>query len=179
MEIQHKICLAVLLISVLSLSYSISNAQVNDRPCSYTESSQLDFWVGTWDLSWKDPDGSERKGTNVINKILGGCVIEENFNSGDKSGLIGRSYSVYNPVKKIWQQTWIDNSGAYLDLTGGMDGDKMILWRKTVNKAGKEMIQRMVFYEITQNSFYWNWENSTDDGKTWNLVWKIQYSRKA
>ncbi len=179
MEIQHKLSLVILLLSVLSISYSISYSQSNEKPCSEPEALQLDFWIGEWVMTWKNQDGSENVGTNVIRKVLGGCVVEENFTSGNPDGLIGRSYSVYNPAKKTWQQTWIDNSGAYLDFTGGLDGDKMILWRKAVNKAGKGIIQRMVFYEISQNNFYWNWENSTDDGKTWNLVWKIQYSRKA
>jgi hypothetical protein len=178
MEIQHKLSLVILLISALSLSYRIAYAQNNEKPCSLPEASQLDFWIGKWELSWKDPDGKDRNGTNIINKILRGCVIEENFTADDNS-LVGKSYSVYNPTKKIWQQTWIDNTGAYLDFTGGLDGDKVILWRKATNKAGKEIIQRMVFYEITADKFYWNWENSTDDGKTWNLVWKIQYTRKA
>jgi hypothetical protein len=177
MEIQHKISLLLLFITALSLSYGIANAQTNDKPCSEPEASQLDFWVGTWDLSWKDTDGKDAKGRNTINKILGGCVIEENFTTEDNS-FQGRSYSVYNPNKKTWQQTWIDNSGGYIDLTGGMEGDKMILWRKTINPKGVEVMQRMVFYDITANEFYWNWESSQDNGATWNLMWKIKYTRR-
>lgn len=177
MEIQHKISLFLLLLSVLSLSYSISHAQTNEKPCSYSESSQLDFWVGEWKAEWKDSDGNIQGGTNIITKTLGGCVVEENFSTDDKT-FTGRSLSMYNPVKKIWQQTWVDNNGGYMAFTGGMDGDKMILWQKTINKAGKEVMQRMVFYDINADSFTWDWENSTDNGKTWNLVWKINYKRK-
>lgn len=178
MEIQHKISLVLLIISALSLSYRIANAQTNEKPCSLPEASQFDFWVGEWDLSWKDTDGTDRKGTNLISKILGGCVVEERFTSKD-DGFEGKSYSVYNPAKKIWQQTWIDNSGGYIDLTGGLDGDKMVLRRKAVNPKGVEVTQRMVFYEITASGFYWNWESSKDDGKTWDLMWKIKYTRRV
>ncbi len=177
MEIQHKLSLVMLLLSVLSLSYSISHAQSNEKPCSLPEASHFDFWVGEWIAEWKDTDGNIQSGSNTITKGFDGCVIEENFSTSDNT-FIGRSLSMYNPLKKIWQQTWVDNSGSYLDFTGGMDSDKMILWRKAVNKAGKEITQRMVFTDITKDSFTWNWESSTDDGKTWILNWQILYTRK-
>jgi len=39
--------------------------------------------------------------------------------------------------------------------------------------------QRMIFYEIKKDSFTWDWENSTDYGKTWSLQWRINYKRKG
>lgn len=179
MEIQHKLSLIILFISVVSLSYSISYSQseVNQKPCTAPEFSQFDFWIGNWQASWIDSEGKVQTGTNIITKNLGGCVIEENFSTSDKT-FIGRSLSMYNPAKKMWQQTWVDNAGSYLDFTGGMDGDKMILWRKAITKSGKEVMQRMVFSDITTNSFTWNWESSSDEGVTWNLMWQISYKKK-
>jgi len=179
MEIMHKVSLFILFISVFGLSYSISYSQSdgNEKPCSAPEFSQFDFWIGNWQASWIDSEGKVQTGTNIITKELGGCVIEENFATGDNT-FIGRSLSMYNPVKKIWQQTWVDNSGGYLDFTGGMDGDKMILWRKAVTKSGKEVLQRMVFSDITSDSFTWNWESSSDEGVSWNLMWQISYKKK-
>lgn len=52
----------------------------------------------------------------------------------------------------------------------------MILSRK-INYEGKEITQRMVFYNISENTFDWNWESSTDNGENWKLNWKIKYSR--
>ena len=49
------------------------------------DSSLFDFWVGEWNLTWKDPDGSTATGTNIITKILDGTVIQENF-----TGLTGQ-----------------------------------------------------------------------------------------
>ncbi|NOS85837.1 MAG: hypothetical protein HOP31_11905 [Ignavibacteria bacterium] len=176
MEITYKAALAVIFILAVTLSIAVTHAQTNDKPCSAPEASQFDFWVGKWQLNWKDPDGTVKSGTNVINKILGSCVIEENFTSGD-STFFGKSVSMYNPAKKLWQQTWVDNSGAYLDFTGGKEGDKMILKRKATNRKGVEVMQRMVFYDISQNEFKWDWEYSSDEGVTWSLVWKINYTR--
>jgi hypothetical protein len=176
MEIQYKVSLVLLFLAAFGLSYSISKAQTNS-PCSTPEASQLDFWIGEWKAEWKDSEGNVQTGSNTISKILGGCVVEENFSTGDNS-FIGKSYSVYNTTKNIWEQTWVDNQGSYMDFTGGMNGENMILSRRVINKLGKEIIQRMVFSEITKKSFTWNWESSNDDGKTWTLNWQIKYSRK-
>jgi hypothetical protein len=90
---------------------------------------------------------------------------------------VGKSFSVYNPRKNLWQQTWVDNYGSYLVFTGGYEEDKMTLVREVVNPEGKKIMQRMIFYNIDENSFDWNWEKSTDEGKSWELSWKIHYTR--
>jgi len=170
-----KKLISLLLILIYVLTGNIIYSQ--DKPCSSIEASQFDFWLGEWKLEWQNEKGISETGTNTISKTMGGCVIEENFSTDDNS-FIGRSISVYNPNKQYWQQTWVDNSGAYMDFTGVYNDRKMILSRRIINKLGREVIQRMVFYDIQQNEFWWNWESSSDEGKSWNLMWKIHYLRK-
>jgi len=148
-----------------------------DSACSSPEYSQFDFWIGEWNLEWKNEKNELWTGTNIVSKTLGGCVIEENFSTSDKS-FIGKSFSVYNANKKFWQQTWVDNTGIYLDFNGGFEDGKMILSRVLIAKDGKKFNQRMVYNNIRPNEFWWHWEQSTDDGKTWNLLWLIHYTRK-
>ncbi|HEY3251492.1 MAG TPA: hypothetical protein VGK25_10285 [Ignavibacteria bacterium] len=148
-----------------------------DSACTSPENSQFDFWLGEWNLDWKTENNEQRFGTNVVSKILGGCVIEENFSTSDNS-ITGKSFSVYNPNKKIWQQTWVDNTGLYLDFTGGFEDGKMILSKVLIAKDGRKFDIRMVFNNIRQNEFWWHWEQSTDEGKTWSLLWLIHYKRK-
>ncbi len=76
-----------------------------------------------------------------------------------------------------WKQTWVDNQGGYLDFTGNFNNNKMILHRSAIDKNGNKFMQRMIYYNITENSFDWNWEISKDNGKTWNSRWQIHYSR--
>lgn len=176
MEITFKIGLVILTILAFLVSVSVTNAQSGDSPCSEPEASQFDFWLGEWKAEWKDSEGKLQFGKNIITKELGNCVIEENFSTEDKS-YTGRSLSVYSPVKKYWQQTWVDNSGAYMDFTGGKDDKDMYMQRKILNKQGKEIIQKMTFTDITDNSFRWLWESSADNGATWSLNWEIRYTR--
>lgn len=151
------------------------HGQQNSSPCTSPESSQFDFWLGTWDLSWNDTS----KGTNHIEKILESCVVQEFFN--DPAGnFTGKSWSVYNPAAREWQQTWVDNQGGYIVLKGKFAGNRMTLSTSPIKTAdGKTHVSRMIFYNIAKDSFDWNWEKSTDGGKVWIVNWKIHYVRKG
>src|SRR5207253_2826782 len=112
------VCL-LLTVFISLLSHSQNTGQ---KPCSAPEASQFDFWVGDWIATW----GDTLHGTNHIEKIFGNCTVHENF-SDPNSNFLGQSWSVYNANYKQWQQTWVDNQGGYITLTGGMKGDSLIL----------------------------------------------------
>lgn len=147
------------------------------RPCDLPEGNQLDFWVGDWELSWQDAKGNTQTGKNTITKILNQCIIEENFKG---PGLEGRSWSVYHPATKTWRQTWVDNNGSYLELSGTFADGKMVLQMPArKGPTGKPTLWRMVFHDIKKDSFTWDWQSSEDDGKSWKDLWVIQYKRKS
>ena len=143
------------------------------RKCDQRERRQFDFWIGEWEVSW----GENQKGTNNIRSTLDGCVILENFDGTPAIALKGTSVSTYSPQAGKWQQTWVDNQGSYLDFAGGWRDGKMVLERQA-SIEGKSILQRMVWYNIQPDSLDWNWERSNDNGKTWELLWKISYRRK-
>jgi hypothetical protein len=165
----------------ISLFITLSNFAQDDKQnkskCDCKECHQFDFWFGKWKVEWQNDDGTNGEGTNIINSILNGCVIEENFDGNPGIAFRGKSFSVYNHKKEIWQQTWVDTEGNYMVFTGGMQKDKMILFRN-ITYEGKEITQRMVFYCISENSIDWNWESSTDNGENWKLNWELKYTRK-
>lgn len=143
------------------------------------DSTTFDFWVGKWDASWQNPQGVTEKGTNFIEKILDGRVIQEHFVilSGQNKGFKGTSISVYNPVTKSYHQAWADNSGGYFDFIAEVDGEKKIFTTQPRKRGDDTIIQRMVFYDIKHESFTWDWELTKDHGKTWSLQWRIHYTR--
>jgi hypothetical protein len=143
------------------------------KPCQSDEFRQFDFWLGTWTLTWEGGTG-----TNVITKELGDCVIEENFTSHDSLPFMGHSVSTYSTRKGLWLQTWVDNAGGYLDFEGGRVADSMILSRSYVDTSGAEIGQRMIFFNIEDDSLDWHWQRSIDGGKTWTLSWAIHYERR-
>ncbi len=169
----------LLVLNALLLFCLASFSQTNtSTPCSSPEASEFDFWIGDWIAAW----GDTLRGSNHIEKMFGNCTIHENF-SDPNSQLLGQSWSVYNSGQKIWQQTWVDNKGGYIALTGGMVGDSMVLTTAersvpvSVSSTGK-MISRMVYYHIKKDSFDWSWEASIDGEKTWKQNWLIHYTRR-
>ena len=144
------------------------------------DGSEFDFWVGKWDLTWEYSDGSSGKGTNHIVKTLDDKVIQENFeavDSGPYSGFKGTSISVFNSNSKQWHQAWADNQGGYFNFTGEVDGDNRIFKTQPLKTKDTEIVLRMRFYEIEEDSFTWDWEQSKDSGATWVLQWRIHYER--
>ena len=167
-----KYRLFLFLISIIMSNNT--SAQAPPKPCTGAECSQFDFWVGEWDLTYNDTIHA----TNRITKEMGGCLIHEHFDDPAHS-YKGESWSMYNPKTKLWQQTWVDDQGEYITLTGTISDNKMTLQTEpAVQPDGTKKQSRMVFYKITPNSFVWDWESTTDDGKTWKNNWRIHYKRK-
>ena len=135
----------------------------------FNPENQFDFWLGEWEARWAE-DG---KGTNHVERILDDKVVQEDFQGTDLHGL---SFSVYDNVRRLWCQNWVDNSGSYLDFTGKFEDGKMILVRDAIVR-GEKCKQRMVWFDIHEDQFQWNWERSDDNGQTWRTLWHIQYTR--
>ncbi len=131
--------------------------------------NQFDFWLGEWHATW----GEDGRGTNHVTRILDAKVVQEDFQAPD---LHGMSFSVYDHERQLWCQTWVDNNGTYLDFIGKFEDGKMILSRDAIVR-GEKCKQRMVWYDIEDEQFHWNWERSDDGGQTWSILWKIHYQR--
>ena len=135
---------------------------------------QLDFWLGVWEATW----GDGQHGSNQIQRVLDGQVIQEDFDGRPGIDFRGHSVSVYSPQYQQWQQTWVDSQGSYWHLRGGWQQDRFILIADDI-LSGRAVKYRMVFYHITPDTFDWDWELSEDEGQTWNLRWRLHYQRKA
>lgn len=170
----------IVLTGLLYLSMiSVVAAQDKIKSQDSSDVHRMDFWVGDWNLTWTGKDGTAATGHNHVIRVLGDKVIQENFEAltGPLKGYMGKSWSVYNRRTGQWKQTWVDNSGAYLDFQGERDGGKRIFKRNGMSPQGQPIVQRMIFYDIQKDSFTWDWELSTDGGKTWKLQWRIHYRR--
>lgn len=167
---------------VLFVWLTITSFGLMAQPLSELDTAQyFDFWVGNWDAAWDEGDGIVKLGTNAIVKDLDNTVLVENFSihSGKNAGFKGTSISVYQTRQDRWKQAWADNNGGYFDFTGAFEGDKR-MFLTAITQRGDQMVQqRMVFYNITDQSMTWDWESSQDGGKSWNLRWRIFYTRQV
>ncbi|MES1228423.1 MAG: DUF1579 family protein, partial [Armatimonadota bacterium] len=137
---------------------------------------EFDFWVGDWDIKTEtrpDPRKEEwtnNTGKNHVEKILGSEVVQENFTGPN---LVGKSWSAYDSVAKVWRQTWVDNQGGYISLDGKFENGVMTLYT-TPNMSGRKY--RMVYQDIQTDSFLWKWEVQMKDGK-WAPMFICHYTR--
>jgi len=168
------------LLSVPSLLSQQSTARAAPNPCAAAQQKQFDFWVGEWELTWPGKNaGDVGRGTNSIQRILDGCVVQESFSAQDATSLRGTSVSTFDANAGRWKQTWVDNQAAYLDFAGEFKDGQMILRREAVGPNGTKFLQRMVWKNIGVNELDWSWEASHDGGKTWQVQWPIHYKRKG
>jgi hypothetical protein len=137
------------------------------------DGTELDFWLGDWDATW-----AGGRGRNRLRRIMRRKVIHERFDGtdGESGRLRGQSWSVFEPARRLWRQTWVDDAGSYFDLVGAQ-ADGWFAFERAAPERGAEARQRMVFRDITDETFRWTWEFSADGGSTWELRWEISYRR--
>ena len=155
--------LASVLLSLASLLAS--------EPCPSAESRQFDFWVGTWEV--RDADG-RRLGTNRIERILGGCVLQESWTGA--RGSHGRSLNRWDAGRGVWHQTWVDDQGLVLQLDGGLRGGSMVLEGTRPAPGGGTVRHRITWTPGKDGTLRQRWDTSPD-GTTWTTVFDGIYSR--
>ena len=144
----------------------------NATPCLDAELNRgFDFWVGEWDVQTAQ---GQHAGSSSVQKILGGCVILENWSG---LGSQGKSFNAYNQALKKWQQYWVDDSGVTTLYTGEVIGNQM----RYVADAGLQngqQARRMTFTKLADGRVRQLGETSSDDGKTWTVAYDLIYIRK-
>ena len=142
-------------------------AEAAPEACDSPEHRQFDFWLGSWDVY--RPDG-EQAGTNRLTAIHDGCAIREEWEG--VSGHAGTSLNFYDPASGRWYQTWVDNGGKPLLLSGGLNGDgQMVL----ASPDGESPRQRITWTPEEDGSVRQLWETSEDGGGTWSVAFDGRY----
>ena len=136
----------------------------------------LDFWLGTWDVRW---GANGERGRNVVTRTFGGYVVEERFDGRPGVDMTGMSVSVFDEHRGLWRQTWVDDSGTYFALEGGMAGDELRLLCRDHNAPEEHAVFRMRFFDIAPDGLTWAWERSLDGEETFEERWRLTYTRAA
>jgi hypothetical protein len=131
--------------------------------------AELGFWIGEWALEW---DGGT--GRNVIRPIHGGRCLLETFAADPPEELRGNSVSAWDSPRGRWAQTWWDNTGTILQLTGGLvDGVMQLVTAPQRDGA----LHRMRFTDVTATSFAWEWARRPAAATAFEPMWRIRYRR--
>lgn len=157
---------------LLLLCIWVVPAHAQQASCSDPAYRQFDFWLGKWEVF--KPDGKVA-GTNHVEKEYGGCVLHERYATPGK--YTGESLNTYDSSRKVWHQTWVDNSGLLLLLEGTFNGKSMILEGKNLDTAGKETKHRITWTPNSDGSVRQLWE-STDSKGAWIVAFDGLYKRQ-
>ncbi len=160
---------------LLALLFSIhGNATNTNEHCKTQEYQQFGFWLGEWRVY--KPDGT-LAGENTIEYILSECVIKESYSTA--SGYQGHSFNIYDKNRKLWHQTWVDNTGLLLQLEGHLVDGKMILEGAGKSQNGDDIIHRITWIPNKDGSVRQLWQTSKDDKKTWATLFDGLYKTQS
>ena len=156
----------------------VEQAKHNQSPCDYkAENRQFDFWVGDWDVV-TTKEGAPA-GTSHIERAIGNCVIWENWTSLGNAGYTGKSYNIYNPDFKRWEQFWVDSVGGMIHFYGGLKDGVMDFYTDEIPQSGGTRLKRhLQFFNLGADKVRQFSQGSTDDGKTWTAEYDLTYNRK-
>ena len=140
--------------------------------CDAPEHRGFDFWLGDWRV--QTPAG-KLAGMNRIASIQGGCALREQYMTG--KGYSGESLSIYDSVRKVWHQTWVDTSGMLLMLEGGLRDGKMILEGTTTKADGGLTQHRVTWTPVSDGSVRQHWETKVAQ-EDWKTAFDGNYTRQ-
>jgi hypothetical protein len=111
--------------------------------------------------------------------ILGDCVIQENWTSAGNLGYEGKSYNIYNPDLRRWEQFWNDNAGGMIHFYGELKNGMMDYWTDEIpQKNGTKLKRHLQFIPSGADKVRQFSQGSTDGGKTWHVEYDFIYNRK-
>ena len=156
----------------LVIATATSDAQ-QSSPCSARQYRQFDFLIGEWEVS--DTRG-QRLGANRIERILDGCVLYESWTGA--SGSRGHSFNTWDPSDNKWHQSWFDNEGTILNISGGMINGEMVMEGDRRLADGTRQLERITWTPDVDGTIRQLWQSSRDQGMRWTVVFEGIY-RKA
>lgn len=167
----------LLLFHFLSASLLIAQNTTPNQPAPLpAESRQFDFWVGEWEVFNHQ---NKKAGDSKIEKILNDAVILENWTGN--SGYVGKSFNHFHKEKGKWIQYWVDQNSDPILFEGSYDEtQKAMVFFSYDHAKDKEnpYIRRLTFYNLDPNTVRQFSQQSSDEGKTWNVEYDFTYKRK-
>lgn len=167
------VLLSVLLPPIAGTALSGAEGPHPDAPA---ETEQFGFLVGEWDCATRSmkPDGSgytEGSARWTGYWILGGWAIQDDWESAGPDGRVFRGTNIrsVNPETHKWDNRWLPSGTLqWKSFEAERVGETMVMvGGEGRDGAGREFVDRNVFYEIGPDSWTWRKDRSFDGGETW------------
>ncbi len=150
-------------------------ATLQAAKCPAPEFRQFDFWLGDWDTFETDNSTPGSIARTHVDPIAAGCAIHELYEQND--GLIGDSILSYDAARKVWQQTWVDNRGSLLQLSGAFKDGAVTMDGEMHLRDGRAIKQRITWKAEAGGVREFS-VRSKDGGKTWEPFFDVLFKRR-
>jgi hypothetical protein len=134
---------------------------------------QLDYWLGNWKIG---AEGSSGSAHSTVSLSLDTCLVVENWDGG--RGHYGQNVFGYSADDKSWYGMFADNEGRVHVFTSGKVADGTAEFEGTSRGPNRESIlNRVRVIRLNPNEVEETWEKSNNNGSTWNVAFRGEYSR--
>jgi hypothetical protein len=157
------------------------------------EGSQFAFLIGQWEVTVTPRNtslaarihGAPRlQGTWKAWKAFDGFGIEDELRVSDRSGnpsTLVHAMRSFDPGKGRWTQSVLDvYRGRFTRAEGSWSNGELTMTSAGTDAEGKPSLTRSRFFAITQTTFKYQSDRSSDGGRTWDTaVLRIDAKRVA
>lgn len=141
---------------------------------AHPEMKKMEFLLGEWQFNarFRRPDGSFGKtiSRSIVKTTLGGRAIEDRYCNVLQSGEVdnvGITVRSYNQRTQKWLMVFYDmDLGSRTEFIGEYKDGEFHFEGKGLHN-GINLLEKVTFYNITDDSYSWKMDRSYDDGKTW------------
>ena len=144
-----------------------------DSCAANSPNHQLDYWIGNWKIG---PAGSPGNAHSRVTLSLDQCLVVETWDGG--RGHRGQNVFGYSADDKSWYGMFADNQGRVHVFTSGKVVDGTAKFEGTSRgPKGESILNRVKVIRLNPNKVEQTWEKSSDNGASWNVVFRGEYSR--
>lgn len=134
---------------------------------------QLDYWLGNWTIG---APGSSANAHSSVSLDLDKCLVVENWDGG--RGHRGENIFGFSADDQSWYGIFADNEGrVHVFDAGKVSSGSAEFHGTSRGPNGQTVLNRVKIIRLSPNHVEQIWEKSSDNGATWNVAFRGDYSR--
>jgi hypothetical protein len=160
--------------ALIALTLATNCFGADDVSCATSpENQQLNYWLGNWKIG---AEGSSGNAHSTVTLSLDKCLVVETWDGG--RGHRGQNVLGYSADDKSWYGMFADNEGrVHVFTSSKVSSGSAEFEGSSRGPNGETVLNRVKVIRISPNKVEQTWEKSRDNGTTWNLVFRGEYTR--
>jgi hypothetical protein len=175
LTLKNSVLKSAFLAVLFGLTFAIDGFAASDSDSCAANSAnrQLDYWLGNWKVG---AEGSSGNANSAVSLSLDKCLVVENWDGG--RGHYGQNVFGYSADDESWYGMFADNEGrVHIFTSGKVESGSAEFDGTSHGPNGKSILNRVKVMRLNPNKVEQTWEKSNDNGATWNVVFRGEYSR--